>query len=187
MDGVAMISVHADSIAPAALAGVNAAVIIGNDPAAALRQFAGVAGISIDMPAAEPVLGPGQALVWSRDDVPRPVRVRTIPSGIEHRRHNRKDAEGELPPDRSFYFRGPRNALNLRAANLLRFCELAEGVDEATWTHHLHRGEYSSWVREVIKDPELAEQIAALERSGDLPPAASRRLALEAVRGRYSV
>jgi hypothetical protein len=187
MDGVAMISVHADSIAPAALAGVNAAVIIGNDPAAALRQFAGVAGISIDMPAAEPVLGPGQALVWSRDDVPRPVRVRTIPSGIEHRRHNRKYAEGELPPDRSFYFRGPAGKLNLRAQNLFVFLQMADGVDDETWQHHLRRGDYSRWFAEGIKDEALAGQAQRIEAMADESPGRSRALMRAAIEREYTL
>jgi hypothetical protein len=104
---------------------------------------------------------------------------------IQHRRHLRKYAEGELPPDRSFYFRGPRNALNLRAANLKRFCELAEGVDEDTWRHHLQRGDYSAWMREMIKDPDLADEVAGLERTG--PAAETRPPVLDAVRRRYSV
>lgn len=105
----------------------------------------------------------------------------------EHRRHIRKYAEGELPPDRSFFFRGPEDKLNLRATNLTRFCELAEGVDEATWAHHLRRGDYSRWIREMIKDPALAEELAALERDAGQAPDATRRAALEAVRRRYAV
>src|SRR5207244_3871698 len=98
------------------------------------------------------------------------------------RRHIRKYAEGELPPDRSFYFRGPEAKLNLRAVNLGRFCELAEGVDEATWAHHLGRGEYSAWVERMIKDPELAREVAEVERTPGVAPADSRRRALEAIR-----
>ena len=44
---------------------------------------------------------------------------------------------------KSFYFRGPENALNLRAQNLMIFLQMAAGVDEATWLHHLHAGDYS--------------------------------------------
>jgi hypothetical protein len=98
----------------------------------------------------------------------------------------RKYTEGELPPDRSFFFRGPAGALNLRAANLTRFVELAEGVDEATWAHHLGRGDYSAWMREMIKDPELATEIATLERAA-AAPAESRRRVLDAIRARYAV
>ena len=125
------------------------------------------------------------ALAWL-DERPRAVRFRVGRRRVQHRRHVRKYTEGELPPDRSFFFHGPAGALNLRAANLTRFVELAEGVDEATWAHHLGRGEYSQWVRDMIKDPELATQLAALETSGDTP-AESRRRVLGAIRARYAV
>ncbi len=53
--------------------------------------------------------------------------------GSKHRLgHRRKYAEGLLIPERSFYFRGPQNALNLRAHNLVLFVEIAEGVDAGT-------------------------------------------------------
>src|SRR5262245_13865152 len=114
-----------------------------------------------------------------------PVRFRVARREVQHRRHVRKYAEGELPPDRSFYFRGPQAALNLRAANLKRFCELAEGVDEATWAHHLKRGDYSAWMLNQIKDGELADEIAAVERDGAATD--SRPRVLELVRSRYAV
>ena len=142
--------------------------------------------------------------LWSRDRQPsslrdsrspsfwlaarriRAARFRVARRRVHHRRHVRKYTEGELPADRSFYFRGPGGALNLRAANLNRFVELAEGVDEPTWAFHLQRGDYSAWLREMIKDPDLATQVAALEKVGDAP-AESRRRVLEALRARYAV
>ncbi len=115
------------------------------------------------------------------------VRFRVAPREVEHRRHIRKYTEGELPPDRSFYFRGPEERLNLRAANLIRFCELAEGVDEATWEHHLRAGDYSRWMREMIKDPELGDEVQAIERARDASPLEARRQVLAVVRRRYAV
>ena len=67
-------------------------------------------------------------------------------------RHIRKYAEGALGEDKSFYFRGPANALNLRAQNLTIFMQMADGVDDETWLHHLQAHDYSRWVREAIKD-----------------------------------
>jgi hydroxymethylpyrimidine pyrophosphatase-like HAD family hydrolase len=128
----------------------------------------------------------GEAAIAWRDPHRPATRFRVRKRRVEHRRHVRKYTEGELPPDRSFYFRGPEATLNLRAANLIRFVELAEGVDEATWAHHLRRGEYSAWMRDMIKDPELADEIRALERDG-APPTESRRIVLDAIRRRYAV
>jgi hypothetical protein len=134
----------------------------------------------------EAALDRGEAALAWLEPVPRAVRFRVSRRRSQHRRHLRKYTEGELPPGRSFFFRGPTASLNLRAANLVRFVELAEGVDEATWAFHLARGEYSAWVREMIKDPELAAEIAAVEQAG-LRPADSRVRILELLRHRYAV
>jgi hypothetical protein len=67
--------------------------------------------------------------------------VSTMPRIIGPRqqlqRHKRKYTEGELGPDRSFYFRGPENSLNLRAQNLMVFLQIADGVDDVTWMYPL--------------------------------------------------
>ena len=111
---------------------------------------------------------------------PAPARVQA------HRRHTRKYAEGEIGADRSFYFRGPNNALNLRAQNLILFLQIAEGVDDETWEHHLRAGDYSEWFRDVIKDPELALEAAAAEEDAGLSAAESRKRISEAVTRRYT-
>lgn len=130
----------------------------------------------------------GEALLALLDGPrPRAVRFTVARRRVEHRRHVRKYTEGELPADRSFFFRGPRGELNLRAANLLRFVELGEGVDEATWTHHLRREDYSSWLRSMIKDPELADEVQRVERDTTSPPDASRRAVIKAIRSRYTI
>lgn len=125
------------------------------------------------------------ALAWLASP-PHAVRFRVARARVQHRRHIRKYTEGELPPDRSFFFRGPQEALNLRAANLARFVELADGVDEGTWAHHLGKRHYSAWIRDMIKDPELAAEIESVEAT-NLPAAESRRRVLEAIRARYAV
>jgi hydroxymethylpyrimidine pyrophosphatase-like HAD family hydrolase/energy-coupling factor transporter ATP-binding protein EcfA2 len=147
----------------------------------------GARGETLPPPLADgPALERGEAaLAWLASE-PRVVRFRVGKRRVLHRRHIRKYTEGELPPDRSFFFRGPAGALNLRAANLARFVELADGVDEQTWSHHLRRGDYSAWMREQIKDPELAAEIETVERA-DVSAAESRRRVLERVRQKYAV
>jgi hydroxymethylpyrimidine pyrophosphatase-like HAD family hydrolase len=125
------------------------------------------------------------AIAWLGGDA-RVNRFRVGKRRVQHRRHVRKYTEGELPPDRSFYFRGPVGALNLRAANLVRFVELAEGVDEPTWAWHLRQQDYSTWARQHIKDEELAGALASVEKA-DLPAAESRRRVLDEIRARYAV
>jgi hypothetical protein len=133
------------------------------------------------------MLGAGQVLLWPRHLGEAPYRVDVAPSRTERRRHTRKYAEGELPPDRSFYFRGPQGKLNLRAQNLMLFLQLAAGVDDETWTYHLRRGDYSRWFREYIKDDEMGGEAETVEKLPGLAPADSRKLIKAAVEKRYTL
>lgn len=91
-----------------------------------------------------------------------------------------------MPEDRSFYFRGSDGRLNLRAQNTQTFVQLAEGVDEETWLHHLRQGDYSKWVREGIKDEELANEVAEIERDKSVSSSESRARIREAIERRYT-
>ena len=113
--------------------------------------------------------------------------MHAVASRAERRRHSRKYAEGELPPDRSFYFQGPEGKLNLRAHNLFFFLQLAEGVDDGTWTYHLRRGDYSRWFRERIKDEDLAAEAARVEGLAGISPAEGRALIRAAVQQHYTL
>jgi hypothetical protein len=97
-----------------------------------------------------------------------------------------KYAAGDLGEDKSFYFRGPDGRLHLRAQNLTLFLQLADGVDEATWMHHLRRGDYSRWFRDAIKDEALALEAADVERERTLDATASRARIRAAVERRYT-
>jgi len=127
----------------------------------------------------------GQGLFWSRRSG-KPILVSTIQPRQDRQRHSRKYAEGELGEDKSFYFRGPDGALNLRAQNLALFLQIAEGIDDRTWLHHLRAGDYSQWLRDKIKDAELAEEVARIEGDEALTPLESRRRIKEAIESRYT-
>jgi hypothetical protein len=158
---------------------------VGETPVEMLEEFGRASGIAVPKVSALK-LASGDALVWNRARGEPPFVMRIEPSRTERRRHTRKYAEGELPPDRSFYFRGPQKKLNLRAHNLIIFLQMGDGVDDETWAHHLQRGEYSNWMRECIKDPELASEVEAIERSAS-EPAESRKLIREAIERRYTL
>ena len=98
----------------------------------------------------------------------------------------RASVQGALGEDKSFYFRGPANALNLRAQNLTIFMQMADGVDDETWLHHLQAHDYSRWVREAIKDDPLADELQQIEGQAERNPAASRRSVREAVERKYT-
>jgi hypothetical protein len=86
----------------------------------------------------------------------------------------------------SFYFRGPNQALNLRAQNLMIFLQIADGIDDATWEHHLRPGDYSAWFRNVIKDDDMAEEAAEIEADESLGAGESRKRVRELVSRRYT-
>ena len=104
---------------------------------------------------------------------------------MERKRHGRKYAEGELPTERSFYFRGKEGKLNLRAENLNTFLKLADGIDDETWQYHLHKGDYSIWFREMIKDEDLSKEVAVIEKE-NLGPDESKNAIRDAIEKRYT-
>jgi hydroxymethylpyrimidine pyrophosphatase-like HAD family hydrolase len=183
--GLLLITVHADLLSRAAASLVDGALAVGKSPKDTLEGFARAAGFEAPKDGRAD-LEPGSALVWFPSEGP-PFLVRTEPPKVEHNRHHRKYAEGTLGEDRSFYFRGPEEKLNLKAVNLVRFVELAEGVDDETWAHHLRAGDYSRWFRESIKDDELAQEVKDIEADESLDADESRRRVAEAVEARYTL
>ena len=66
------------------------------------------------------------------------------------------------------------------------FEQLAEGVDDDTWMHHLRTGDYSRWFREGTKDEELAREAELIEHDRSLSPRDSRQRILAAIDKRYT-
>ena len=62
---------------------------------------------------------------------------------------------------------------------------MADGVDEATWRHHFENGDVAGWLREAIKDGELAEQVAALVRQ-EMTADEARRQVRALIEERYT-
>lgn len=179
-----LITVHPEHVAEAARAAVDTVIAVGRDPGAVLAAVpcsAAAAAASLDG-----VLRSGEAIVWSAHLGEAALRFDVIPPEGEHRRHVRKYAEGDLGEDRSFYFRGAAGRLNLRAQNLGLFMQLADGVDDETWLHHLHAGDYSRWLRDMIKDAELADEVAAVETDPGTDAVGSRRAVCAAIDRRYT-
>lgn len=184
LGGMILVTVHPESVAPAALASVEVLIAIGGDPARTFRGFG--EGLGMPVPVVDAPLLPGEALVWFRYSGVEPERFKPEMASIERRRHRRKYAEGELGPDRSFYFRGPDGRLNLRAMNLTLFMHMAEGVDDETWLYHLRQGEYSRWLREALKDDALAGQVERIEQEPGRSAAESRAAIRKAIEERYT-
>jgi hypothetical protein len=60
-------------------------------------------------------------------------------------------------------------------------------VDDATWLFHLRRGEYSHWIRESIKDPDLAQQIGEIEQRQNLDATESRQEIRRLIEEKYTL
>src|SRR2546430_14239590 len=129
-------------------------------------------------------MGPGDGLVGA-DAGGRPRGSGIRPGELEQGRHIRKYAAGDLGPN-AFYFRGPDGRLNLRAQTLAMFLQIADGVDDETWLHHLRRGDYARWFKTAIKDRELEAAARKAEALGDKPAGEGRRLIRDAIEQRYT-
>jgi HAD superfamily hydrolase (TIGR01484 family) len=181
-----LITVHPGSVAPAVLKTVDLMLAFGDSPEQTIADFCETLGRPA--PAVKStVLEQGEALAWWVSDGQMPFVLRGRTPEAERRRHLRKYAEGRLDEARSFYFRGPDHKLNLRAHNLMMFLQIADGVDDATWLHHLRAGEYSRWFRDGIKDPDLAAEAQRIEAQLASDVKQSRQAIHEAISKRYTL
>ncbi|MDB5051338.1 MAG: phosphoglycolate phosphatase [Fibrobacteres bacterium] len=185
--GLFLVTVEPDHINRAVLEQIDWLFALGRDAGDVLERYARALGQTL--PDSPPFsLQPGEALAWRRDLPGPPFKLRCLPPRREQRRHMRKYSQGELGPDKHFHFRGPEGKLNLRAQNLMIFLQLAEGVDEATWLHHLRAGDYSRWFRDSIKDEDLAEATARIEAAAleGISPSESLAAVRDLIEERYT-
>ncbi|MGH8018366.1 MAG: HAD-IIB family hydrolase [Opitutaceae bacterium] len=182
--GVVAATVEPEHVATSFLRAIDRLVVKGDAPGKTIHNFCDATRTHAPADLPEK-LEKGRALHWKTSEPA--AREFEITSGKSvRRRHVRKYAEGDLGEERSFVFRGPAQTLKLRAKNLNRFVELAEGVDDDTWRFHLEQHDYSHWIREQIKDPELADAVAAIEESRDRPAGETRASIREEIEKRYT-
>ena len=182
---VIILTVDPATLAVDALRRVDDVFAVGDKASEAVEAFARALSISApELPCAPP--GKGEALFWRRSAGDRAHIIKPHTPAEKAERHIRKYAEGALGEDKSFYFRGPSNALNLRAQNLTIFMQMADGVDDDTWIHHLRAHDYSRWVRDAIKDEDLANELVQIEGEPAGDPQATRREVREAIERKYT-
>jgi hydroxymethylpyrimidine pyrophosphatase-like HAD family hydrolase len=184
--GTLFITVDPLRLSPRVLRSIDEVIVVGDAPRTTLHAFAHA--VSAAAPEVDPrPLPRGEALLWKRAQPAAPQRFRATPPRSERHRHLRKYATGALGEDKSFYFRGPRDALNLRAHNLALFLQIADGVDDQTWLHHLGRHDYSRWLREAIKNPELAATVFAIEARHAADARTTRKEVRDAIQKVYTL
>jgi hypothetical protein len=185
LPGVAAITVSPADLARPLVERLETVVGVGPHAADMIAEFCAARAVA-NPPCVPRSTEKGEALFW-RVGQDGPVWLRLARTRTPTQRHVRKYAEGELPPDRSFFFRGPDGKLKLRAQNLKSFEQLADGVDDDTWLHHLRRGDYSRWFREEVKDEELSREAQQVESDESLPADESRRRIMAAIDKRYTL
>jgi len=183
LENLVLVTVHPDHVASSILALVDTLIIVGRDAQATADAFTRARGLeSVRLVAHQE----DTTLAWFVRIGASPRRFKVAEPTADRRRHKRKYAEGELGEDKSFYFRGPEGRLNLRAQNLELFSQLADGVDDDTWRHHLRQHDISRWFREAIKDKSLALEASEIEVQADLTPQESRERMRAAIQRRYT-
>jgi hypothetical protein len=179
------ITVHPERLTPSILAWIDVVISVGTSPDDTLREFAVASErASSDLSASH--AGKGEVACWFVHSGEKPFPMRAIPGQAERIRHYRKYVEGDARY-KSFYFRGPTGKHNLKAQNLNIFCQIAEGIGEETWMFHLRRNDYSRWMRDVIKNRDLAAVVENIEKRLDLNAAQTRALIRAAVETRYTL
>ena len=181
---VVLITLNASSLPMAVAQRVEVVAIVGLDAEQTMLDF-GIAANRDTPHLPEPHLEVGEVWFWNITDLTCPQRLRAFKSDREHNRHRRKYAEGQLSAEKCFYFRGPNESLNLRAQNLIVFCQLAEGIDDETWSFHLGRNDFSHWFRNCINDEDLAAETELISGRGDVSVAESKALILAAIQRKY--
>ena len=184
-DGAVYITVHPGSVSQRLLHTVNVVLAVGRDPDRTIREFCEAVEKACPELPLTGNLSSGDAVLWRPADITSTL-VHTERPKSERKRHSRKYTEGNLGPDRSFYFRGPYGKLNLKASNLFMFLQIGEGVDDETWLFHLRNRDYSKWFLEMIKDSELAEEMAVIE-SKQLSAQDGRAAVRAAIEARYTL
>jgi len=83
---------------------------------------------------------------------------------------NRKAAKTlrTLSPENAFHFASPAGYIGYSAYNLDQFCELLPVVPRDSIQHHLERGDFTCWIRDILGDTRLAESIGACTERQDL-------------------
>ncbi|OIP77161.1 MAG: phosphoglycolate phosphatase [Oscillatoriales cyanobacterium CG2_30_44_21] len=186
VNGILMVTVHPEHVATSALSLIDTLIAV-KSPMQTFKDFCNTIGHQLPKDPLPTELASGSAVAWLLSTEDQPFKFKVILPLQERQRHMRNYAEGNLGSDRCFFFRGEDGKLNLKAQNLIMFIQLAAGVDDRTWLHHLHLQDYSNWLQNSIKDKALAAEVSEVETNRDLSPADSRDRIKSAIEKRYTL
>ena len=182
-----LVTVHPDQLAPEVLATVETVAAVGDAPASTIRQL---------------LCGPRrraaarcQATIGSRPAKLCCGSAAPIARRLGFGSFSRSCSAGATPANTP-RVNSARTAVSTSAAPMapcpcaLRTspcsCRSRPASTTRTWLHHLRAGHYSAWIRDAIKDEDLADEFAAVERDRELSADDSRARIKEAVDRRYT-
>ena len=190
--GFSLVSYRPSQVAPALLEALDHWLVTRlslREEMEALRPFLtrhlGGAAVLSQLPA----LPVGQAYLCRGDARQSPTErfiqfhmgARTVP----HARHLQKYLRAPLPESKRFYFNDESGRYLGRAvANLWEFREALSEVPVGSLQHHLRRGDFERWFRDMLHDDELARRVHKIG-SRDLKREVLRQALLEVVIDRY--
>ncbi len=184
LKAIMFITAFHDRLSKVIFDGVDWVVSIAEDPLEALQAISERMAVSTPIVYEPEDQQVHRALSWRVAEV-EAIWFSRLPSELDNQRHRHSLFEGEMEDEHQFVFRGANNQFSLRATNLKRFIELAQGLDSSTWWFHLKRNDYSNWIEHVIKDYGLAEEVRAIESSQDSSPEQSRDAVQQTIEKRF--
>jgi hypothetical protein len=70
-----------------------------------------------------------------------------------------------VPPVNAFYFFTAEGVYTKISANSLQdFADKLDGIDEKSILFHYPRGDFQAWIRDALKDSELADRMCFIQR-----------------------
>jgi hypothetical protein len=101
---------------------------------------------------------------------------------IKNRDEIRKPLE-VVPSDQAFHFyKGIGQYSGVTATSLAEFAETVQNVDFDTIKFHFERGDFQNWIKETVRDAELAQSISKIKR--ELPEESLKKELVKAIRMR---
>ncbi|MGV3483075.1 MAG: HAD-IIB family hydrolase [Planctomycetaceae bacterium] len=184
LQGMMFITAYLEQMSDAVLRHVDWIISIADEPQVAIVQYCRLIGEPPPSLPPSQDRHPRRALAWKRADR-RMIWFTLVVSHAEQQRHLHSCWEGEVDDTQQFIFRGGESKLKLAAPNLKQFIHIAGGVDDDTWNYHLQRGDYSRWLRDVIRVEELADKVESIERSRETDAGHTRKLIFDHIQERF--
>ena len=193
--GFAVVTYRPSQVAPILLEALDHWLLTRLSPAEEIATVAPfLSGPNAARPALArlPLLPLGQAYLSFRTEAqPAPathstVVFRTGPRTVPHIRHLHKYLRATLPQSQRFYFcDAAGRGLGTAAASLWEFCAILGTLPIDSLRYHLQRGDFERWIRDVLRDNELARRLNRLAHR-DLPDTELRHALVAVVGDRYN-